>query len=160
MGLERTVQRIRLDAAVFLQMIPIIRILQILYYFVLYGPPPLPLPRFSGATITRNAFLFAAFVIYLDAFKKAVDVGPFLQGALCSTLAWATIWPMDVAKSRLQSGEYEGKSFRLLLRDVFSSGKFFSGMGPGLTRSAFANGCSMVVYSRVLKFLEEKKREN
>ena len=54
----------------------------------------------SSATMVRNAFLFGSFVVYIDLSKQAVDggLGPFWTGAVCSNLAWLTIWPLDVVK--------------------------------------------------------------
>jgi solute carrier family 25 carnitine/acylcarnitine transporter 20/29 len=104
-----------------------------------------------GATVFRNAFLFSSFVIYIDISRQVVPGGfsPFVEGAVCSNLAWLTIWPLDVVKSQLQSGNYTGKSFTYLLSDVIRTGKFFNGIVPGLVRSSIANGCSMVVYRKV-----------
>jgi hypothetical protein len=77
-----------------------------------------------------------------------------MTGAVCANLAWLTIWPMDVAKSQLQSGNYQGKSFLYLMKDVFRSGKVFSGIIPGLARSTISNGVSMVVYKEVESYLK------
>jgi phosphotransferase system glucose/maltose/N-acetylglucosamine-specific IIC component len=112
----------------------------------------------SGATIFRNSFLFSAFMIYVDISKQLLPdggLGPFLTGALCSNMAWLTIWPLDVAKSQLQSGNYQGKGFAVLVRDVISSGRLFRGLLPGLARSTIANGTSMVVYKKVEHALKE-----
>jgi hypothetical protein len=93
----------------------------------------------------------------MDLINKLVgDIGAFANGAVCASLAWATIWPLDVAKSQLQSGNYEGKSFGVLIRDVIQNGTLFRGIGPGITRSAIANGCSMVVYKKVEALLKER----
>mmetsp|Transcript_19147 Transcript_19147/g.35432 ORF Transcript_19147/g.35432 Transcript_19147/m.35432 type:complete len:256 (+) Transcript_19147:187-954(+) len=112
-----------------------------------------------GVTVTRNAGLFCAFVTYID-FSKQIfkndSLSPFLTGAICSNLAWLTIWPLDVIKSQRQSGLYEGKSSLVLLSDVFRSGKVFRGIVPGLARSFLANGCSMSVYTMIKEELESK----
>lgn len=113
--------------------------------------------RGSGATIFRNAFLFGSFVVYIDISKQLIPGGlsPFWSGAICANLAWLTVWPMDVAKSQLQSGNYAGKSFVYLVRDVITSGKLFRGLIPGLTRSTIANGCGMFVYKKIENGLTE-----
>ena len=85
--------------------------------------------------------------------------GPFLTGAVCANLAWLTIWPLDVVKTQLQSGKYKGKSPLVLVRDVFRSGLIYRGLLPGLTRSTFANGLSMVVYKKVETFLKDLNSE-
>jgi solute carrier family 25 (mitochondrial carnitine/acylcarnitine transporter), member 20/29 len=117
----------------------------------------------SSATIFRNSFLFSSFMIYVDISKQLLPNGglsPFWTGALCSNLAWLTIWPLDVAKSQLQSGKYQHKSYGYLISDIISTGKLFRGILPGLTRSTIANGCSMMVYKRVESWLKEKEGVN
>lgn len=115
----------------------------------------------SGATIFRNSFLFSSFVIYIDLSKQIIPGGlpPFLEGAICSNLAWLTIWPLDVAKSQIQSGNYRGKSYWLIIRGIFTTGAIFRGIVPGLMRSTIANGCSMVAYKRTEAFLKELRDE-
>lgn len=112
----------------------------------------------SGATILRNCFLFGSFVVYIDISKQLIEGGlsPFMTGAICSNLAWITIWPLDVAKTQLQSGQYKDQSFFVLIKDIFTKGYLFRGLVPGLMRSSIANGCSMVAYKRVENFLNEK----
>lgn len=114
----------------------------------------------SGATIFRNAFLFCGFMIYADLSKQLVPggLGPFWTGAVCSNLAWLTIWPLDVTKSQIQSGKFPGQSFGSLLIGNFKNGTIFRGLLPGLTRSFIANGCSMVVYKKVLTMLENNSK--
>jgi solute carrier family 25 (mitochondrial carnitine/acylcarnitine transporter), member 20/29 len=119
----------------------------------------LKLIHITGSTIFRNTFLFGSFVVYMDLCKQISgdSLGAFWTGAVCSCLAWTSVWPLDVAKSRLQSGNYEGKGFKHLVVDILKSGTLFRGLAPGLIRSAFANGTSMVVYSKVLKLLQSDK---
>jgi solute carrier family 25 carnitine/acylcarnitine transporter 20/29 len=111
----------------------------------------------SGTTIFRNSFLFSSFMIYIDLSKQLVPggLGSFWTGAICSNLAWLTIWPLDVVKTQLQSGKYKNQHFFELLRDNFKKGVFFRGLLPGLLRSFVANGCSMVVYHKTLIFLND-----
>jgi solute carrier family 25 carnitine/acylcarnitine transporter 20/29 len=115
----------------------------------------------SGATLMRNSFLFAAFVIYMDLSDMVLPggLGHFVSGAICSNLAWLSIWPMDVVKSQMQSGNFRGQSFISLLRNNFTSGSMFRGIWPGLVRSSISNGCSMVVYKKVLEALKEKRKD-
>ena len=113
----------------------------------------------SGATVFRNSFLFSSFMIYVDISKQLVPggLGPFWTGAICANLAWLTIWPLDVVKSQMQSGNYQGQSFAKLLVDNIRTGAMFRGIVPGLSRSFIANGCSMVVYNKVLQLLKERR---
>jgi len=112
----------------------------------------------SSVTLMRNAGLFCGFVTYIDFSKQLFpdgQLGSFLTGAICSNLAWITIWPLDVAKSAAQSGLYEGRSNMSLIYEVFRSGKVFRGIVPGLARSFIANGCAMTAYTEVKKHLNE-----
>lgn len=116
----------------------------------------------SGATMIRNSFLFCFFMVYVDLSKQLVPgggLGPFWTGAICSNLAWLTIWPLDVTKSQVQSGKFPGRSFGSLLLGNIRTGNIFRGLLPGLTRSFIANGCSMEVYNLVLKKLKERERQ-
>jgi len=110
--------------------------------------------RGSSITIFRNSFLFAAFAINMDVVRHFYGpLSPFWNGALCANAAWMMIWPLDVLKSRRQSGLYEGVPTLTLMRDIFRSGDIFRGLIPGVMRSTVANGCGMFVYVRVQSFL-------
>ena len=111
----------------------------------------------SGTTIFRNSILFSLFVMYMDISKQMTrdSLGAFATGSICSTLAWLSIWPLDVVKSQIQSGQLEhaNKNMIGLLRSSYASGALYKGLMPGLTRSALANGLSMMVYKSVEKRL-------
>lgn len=113
----------------------------------------------SGATMIRNSFLFMFFVLYVDLSKQVVEGGlsPFLTGAICSNLAWLTIWPLDVVKTQMQSGKFEGRNFGAILSHVMKERLFFKGLLPGLMRSTIANGLSMIVYKKVEALLKENR---
>jgi hypothetical protein len=90
----------------------------------------------------------------MDICKHAgLDLSPFWLGGICSNLAWLTVWPLDVVKTRVQSGNYKGQGLLQILQDAARSGQLVSGLVPGLTRSFIANGSSMVVYNYVLSEL-------
>eukprot|EP00299_Pterocystis_sp_00344_P009038 c3664_g1_i2.p1 GENE.c3664_g1_i2~~c3664_g1_i2.p1 ORF type:complete len:225 (+),score=32.70 c3664_g1_i2:214-888(+) len=112
--------------------------------------------RGLDVTMFRNAFLFSSFVIYIDISKQMLDgkLGSFMTGGLCATLSWITIWPLDVVKSRVQSGNFP-QSNLTILREVFARGEMFRGLLPGIMRSFFANGVSMVVYTHIRKEIEK-----
>lgn len=95
-------------------------------------------------------------MIYIDLSKQIFPggLGPFLTGSVCSSMAWLTIWPLDVAKTQLQSGNYKGRSFTYLVSDVVHSGALFRGLVPGITRSFFSNGLAMIAYQKTLAFLK------
>ncbi|RYH13126.1 MC/SLC25 family protein [archaeon] len=110
----------------------------------------------SSATILRNSILFSCFVFYIDLSKQLVPggLGPFWTGAISANLAWLTIWPLDVVKSQIQSGNYNDRTISQLLKENFKNGTFYRGVVPGLTRSFISNGVSMVVYEKVLTWLK------
>ena len=114
----------------------------------------------SSATMIRNAFLFMSFAIYMDLSKQIVEGGlsPFWTGAICANAAWMTVWPFDVVKSRLQSGNYAGASIGTLLSGAYKDGSMFRGLVPGLARSTIANGCAMVVYKEVEKYFNDTSK--
>jgi solute carrier family 25 carnitine/acylcarnitine transporter 20/29 len=112
----------------------------------------------SSITIVRNSFLFLCFVTNIDLLKhfSPIKFGAFWTGAICSNLAWFCVWPLDVVKSRRQSGLYEGISTMKLLQDVIRDGALFKGLIPGLLRSTVANGTGMYMYHQVQKLLTDK----
>jgi hypothetical protein len=76
------------------------------------------------------------------------------------------VWPLDVVKSQLQSGRFAGRSYLQLLRGLATNSNgngnvalAYRGLAPGLLRSFVANGCSMVVYRRVLQLLKEMREK-
>lgn len=108
--------------------------------------------RGSSVTLARNAMLFTFFMTNIDLSKQLVPGGgmsPFWTGATCATLAWLMIWPMDVLKSRRQSGLYDGVSSFKLMENLVREGAMFRGLVPGLFRSGIANGVSMFVYNKI-----------
>ena len=115
----------------------------------------------SGTTIFRNSMLFSLFVIYMDISKQITNDGlsPFTMGSVCSTMAWLSIWPLDVVKSQIQSGQtaLKDKGIVGLLMASYRSGALYRGLVPGLTRSALANGLSMMVYKEVEKALKQTR---
>jgi hypothetical protein len=121
--------------------------------------------RGFGTTLFRNSFLFSSFVIYMDIFKMQVmekrgyDVAAGVQAGICANMAWLTIWPLDVVKTRRQSGKYDGRSLGWLLGDAFRKGDMFRGLSMGMLRSFVANGISMEVYNWVEAELRIRFRE-
>ncbi len=114
----------------------------------------------SGATIARNSFLFSSFVVYLDISEQVIPGGlpPFWKGAICANLAWMTIWPMDVVKTMVQSGNYADRSMSWLLKETIRTGAMWKGLLPGLVRSTLANGSAMVVYQHIMKGIVEARK--
>lgn len=116
--------------------------------------------RGFGTTLFRNSFLFSSFVIYMDIFRQEIEekrqytVYTGIKAGICANIAWATVWPLDVVKTRRQSGKYGGKSLGWLLRDAFRNGDMYRGLTMGMLRSFIANGVSMEVYTVVERVLK------
>eukprot|EP00397_Hematodinium_sp_SG-2012_P059312 GEMP01075885.1.p1 GENE.GEMP01075885.1~~GEMP01075885.1.p1 ORF type:complete len:264 (+),score=37.82 GEMP01075885.1:20-811(+) len=114
--------------------------------------------RGSGITMLRNAFLFGVFAINMDFYDnstKALDIAPpfFVKGAICANLAWLSIWPLDVVKTQVQSGQFKDQSILAMLKSARTSGLLYRGLVPGLMRSTIANGCALTVYSHIKEAL-------
>jgi hypothetical protein len=116
----------------------------------------------SQATMFRNSIMFCVFMIYIDMSKQLVPggLGSFWTGAICSNIAWLTIWPLDVAKSQIQSGDkaYTNMRYFDLMKDIVKKRLLFRGLLPGLTRSFIANGFSMVAYDNVERMLVSMRK--
>ena len=117
----------------------------------------------SKQTLLRNSFLFASFAIYMDLSDMLFPLSPFMKGGICSCMAWMTVWPLDVVKSRVQAGITEGgkkESILATLKALHRSKALYSGLAPGLTRSFIANGLSMMAYNHVETLLREKWKKD
>ena len=82
-------------------------------------------------------------------------LGSFWTGAICANAAWFTVWPMDVVKTQIQSGNFKDKSISQLMAHLFATGQIYRGILPGLVRSTFSNGASMIVYDKTLEVLRK-----
>jgi hypothetical protein len=60
--------------------------------------------------------LLTNFFIFLDVSGRHVPqlldgpVAPFFKGGICATLAWWTVWPLEVVKSQIQAASKAGAS--------------------------------------------------
>lgn len=119
---------------------------------------------YTGLPITaaRNSTVIGLFWMFFEVSKNfRVQVSPnrqvasFLGGAGCSTLAWVSIFPLDVVKSRVQgmrSNSALSPSTVQVVRTLWLEAGlrgFYRGLAPGLCRSVVANGGGMVLYDWV-----------
>jgi solute carrier family 25 carnitine/acylcarnitine transporter 20/29 len=109
--------------------------------------------RGLGSTCLRNACVIGLFWVAFEASREARAVLPpvaanFVGGGGCSVLAWATIYPLDTAKSVIQAGKGSTSVVRTLMRLYGEQGLagWYKGMGAGLTRAFLANGGGMACY--------------
>ncbi len=108
----------------------------------------------------RNSFLLSGFLIYMEVLRQQVqerrgyDLTLEIKASICANLAWLTIWPLDVVKTRWQRGKYNGRSLRWLLWGVFRKGDMYRGLSMGVLHSFVANFFSMEVYTVVERKLK------
>ena len=96
------------------------------------------------ATLARNIFLMTTFFSLVD-FLSGSD--PFITGGIATTAAWTLVWPLDVAKSRMQASLHDPKPLVYTIREIAVNGLMFRGYFAGITRSFLANGASLKVYN-------------
>lgn len=122
-----------------------------------HGSAMLTLWSGLGWTLARNMLVIGLFWAILEASRSTRErltssraASSFLAGAGCSAVAWAVAFPLDVCKSRAQSGKYS-KSDLGVLKAVLEQGYTgaYSGLAMGLGRVIIANGCAMVAYDFV-----------
>jgi len=119
---------------------------------------------YSGFTPTllRSMGLLGSFFIMVDYSTRYIPhvinaplFGPFFKGGICATAAWACCFPIETAKSVIQAdttGRYRHMRFAtwVVIRQLYSDRGLrgvYRGFLPGASRSFFANGASMLVYS-------------
>ena len=91
-----------------------------------------------SATIPREAV--GASIYFGTYYKLKEKYHPFISGSLAGLFSWFFTYPLDVIKTRLQSGEYNN------WRTAIYKGNFSSGLGVCLLRSFIVNGFSFSVY--------------
>jgi solute carrier family 25 (mitochondrial carnitine/acylcarnitine transporter), member 20/29 len=126
---------------------------------------------YHGLSITtaRNTLLLTNFFVLLDVSSRHVPhlldgpLAPFFKGGVCATLAWWTVWPLEVVKSQIQAASKIGGGgdahalnrgpltivarFRYILQTQ-GVGAFRTGLLAGTLRSILANGASMLAFSQ------------
>lgn len=101
--------------------------------------------RGLSATVVRNVLLLGTFFVFLDRYQ-AMQALP--RGAISTTAAWTVVWPLDVAKSRLQSTEGAKASEGLIqcLSKAARDGTLYRGYTAGIGRSIIANSAALKAY--------------
>lgn len=112
---------------------------------------------------------FASYEILLDFLAKRKsrgDVGPLtpiLAGGLAGMISWASTFPCDVVKSRMQADGNDGKFVYKGFMDCFVKSyrtgrlrSLYTGLGPTLLRAFPTNGIIFFVYTLVSNFYSER----
>jgi hypothetical protein len=83
-----------------------------------------------------------------------------VAGATAGVVAWASIYPLDVLRSRLYSGSAEsgGASMAVLLAELYREGALFRGLGFTLLRAAPVAGVVLNCYDIVLEYIRRHAR--
>lgn len=130
---------------------------------------------FQGMTplVTRDVpgfvVYFASYEILLDWLtqrKSRGDVGtlaPIVAGGLAGMISWASTFPCDVIKSRMQADGNDGRFIYKGFVDCFVKSyrtgglrTLYTGLGPTLLRAFPTNGIIFFVYNLVSKFFLER----
>ena len=122
-----------------------------------------------GITMARNAAVISLFWAFVESSKPWCErVAPgrytraFVSGGICSAAAWCVVFPLDVIKSRLQSGRFHDSmrshSILAVARTVGATRGwrgFYAGLSAGLARTVVANGVAFTCYSVVQDWMLE-----
>ena len=123
-----------------------------------------------GVTTARNAAVISLFWAFVESSKPWCErIAPgrntraFVSGGMCSAAAWCVVFPLDVIKSRMQSGCFhEGARTRSILGVARAVGAahgwrgFYAGLSAGLARTVVANGVAFTCYSVVQEWVLEE----
>lgn len=127
-----------------------------------HAPPPASLRElFRGFSLTWSRLFIAlsSFFMLCDSADRHAPslfatpvVGPFLKGGVAATAGWWLAWPLEVAKSRVQSGLHDGGARAALAAAVKEHGwrGLYRGIGPGTVRSLVGNGAALSSYELCL----------
>lgn len=120
----------------------------------------------------RDAPSYGLYFLAYEGMKRTLDVSGddhawklLLAGGVAGTVSWASIYPIDVIKSRLQM---QPSQESLLVRPPYrsikdcvvrsyrseGSGVFFRGLWPTLLRGFPVNAVTFYVYELVMNLLE------
>jgi len=116
---------------------------------------------YTGAFETwgRGTLMLTSFFVMCDYTEKIIPeqlsnpiAAGLIKGGVCATAAWAVAWPLEVAKSKVQSAQStcRGESTAAILGEIARAEGMrglYKGFLPGAARSFVANGVGMAVYS-------------
>ncbi|KAK4520844.1 Septin spn4 [Mucor velutinosus] len=133
---------------------------------------------YQGGVITmiRDAPSYGIYFWAYESMKRVLQVNPggdawklLLAGGVAGTVSWASIYPIDVVKSRLQmQHKQHNENTRILLDRPYASikdcvvrsykaegaGVFFRGLWPTLIRGFPVNAVTFYVYELVMVLLK------
>jgi len=86
-------------------------------------------------------------------------------GSLGGLLLWASCYPLDVVKTKLQTDSFENPRYRGIVDCVSKTYEmggvkgFFKGFGPCMARAVPVNGGVFVIYEVIQRKMERKNVE-
>ena len=101
--------------------------------------------RGFSATAVRNVLLLGTFFVFVD---RLSHLDTLRRGAVSTTAAWILVWPLDVAKSQMQSASTATVPVGLWtsMSNGARDGTLYRGFGAGISRSLLANKASLRAY--------------
>ena len=97
-----------------------------------------------SATLLRESIGTSLYFGSYNTLKN--NYNPFISGSLAGLISWALTYPIDVIKTRIQTGD--SKTWE----KAINKGKLSSGMSVCLVRSFIVNGFSFSVYEYVKNY--------
>lgn len=109
------------------------------------------------STCLRNAAIIGVYWVLIEASEKwrshlPVMLNYFAAGGICAVGSWALCFPLDAAKTQIQSGRGEKMGVAGHIRSIYKEngvGGLYRGMGAGLMRVFVGNGLGMITYRLV-----------
>ncbi|GMK53699.1 hypothetical protein CspeluHIS016_0102850 [Cutaneotrichosporon spelunceum] len=132
------------------------------------------------STVCRDGFGYGFYFLAYEALVqrhirknncKREDMSPLSSltyGAIAGYALWASIYPIDVVKSKLQTDSLDPKKrefsgmFNCFAKTWRAQGwrGFVGGLGPTLIRSPFANGATFVAFELAMRVMGGDKHEH
>lgn len=96
------------------------------------------------ATFHRESISFATYFGTYRLLQDKRKNHPMLHGGIAGSLCWFVTYPLDTAKTRIQSGSSK------TIFSALKKGKWWRGLAPCLLRSFIANSCGFYAYEKAL----------
>ena len=93
-------------------------------------------------TLTRESLAMSLYFGSYHTFKER-NYNIFLAGGMAGSLSWLLTYPLDVIKTKFQSGQY------LTWKSAIQTGNLWKGILPCLSRSFLVNGVSFQIYNYI-----------
>ncbi|ORZ30865.1 mitochondrial carrier domain-containing protein [Catenaria anguillulae PL171] len=134
---------------------------------VLRDRGPLGFYRGGLVTLARDGPGYAVYFLVYEGLKQVLGndrMGQFWAGGMAGVVSWASIYPLDVLKSRIQvsepaKGVGATREAWHVAKDMWKQegkGVFVRGMRPTLIRAFYVNAITFVAYEKCMEMLEAR----